>query len=698
MKGRYKLMERCPNRDYRNKTEKEKKRDKKNQLSRQFSEFFNIMLNSDYYEGTKYGKYFNGINEDGTSRIYVKDPLEKELEEIKETNGNVMKYLVGYTGIGKTTLLRNFWKVLDRDVQIDNGNLILYISFYYANLSSADPQRSIEDEIIRYIKRSIELLMKKWSNNFFSIENFWNNFFDYIELHKPILLENDEFTPMSDVFNKYLQNKKSKDYRKYKLEKLCEEKRLEYYSCMLKFVLCFIKEIRNIVFIFDDIESKEVLYHLPLVEIARHIHSCFSVIEDKISQVKTIVALRAYTFRSNLDRQSEARRENIKKDTIRKKDVVKFHDIFLKRFSEIERIEKKKDKVNNLSSYYKAKEQFFLIENNIDNNFGNLIYQLVNYNICNAMILYASIMTNVKWVSTNEREYKGRFDISSESYKLTAETVFRAIACGNEIAYVGKNNNFFPNILYVQNQETELLGLYIIKYLIYNNISDLYGEKYIEGGKLLQNIKEVFFEYSSSDILNNAWIEKIISALEYLYDRSILFRSIYDIENISETQIEREFHNSFKIYLSPRGKCLYELFEKNALLLELYRDDIYTDIKNNDKLTYDMSTYEIIKYLLEYILELFHMEQQYIRDATHCLSGFIDAFGTEFLISPLLEGIVKNIRAYYPKRDAEYEELMLDVKRIVQQMNDYSNKLFEKYSIRFTISGFLETKLKNLIV
>lgn len=691
-------MIKCPNEHYRNKTEKEKMRDKKNQLSRKFSEFFNIMLNSDYYEGTKYGKYFNGINEDGTSRIYVKDPLEIELEKLRAINGNVMKYLVGYTGIGKTTLLRNFWKVLDRDVRIDNGDLIIYISFYYANLSSSDPQRSIEDEISRYIKRSIELLMKTWSDNFFSNEDFWDKFFDYIELHKPILLENDEFTPTSSVFNKYIQNKKNKENRKHKLEKLCEEKRLEYYSCMLKYVLCFINEIHNIVFIFDDIESKEVLYHLPLVEIARHIHSCFSVIEDKISQVKTIVALRAYTFRSNLDRQSEARRENIEKDTIRKKYVVKFHEIFLKRFQEIERIEKKKEKVNNLNSYNIAKEQFFLIENHIDNNFGNLVYQLVNYNICNAMILYASIMTNVQWISTNEREYKGRFQVSSESYKLTSETVFRAIACGNEIAYVGKNNTFFPNILYVKNQETEILGLYIIKYLIYNNMSDLYGEKYIEGGKLLQNIKEVFFEHSNSDILNNTWIEKIISALEYLYDRSILFRSIYDIENISEAQIEREFHTSYKIYLSPRGKCLYGLFEKNALLLELYRDDIYTDIKNNDKLTYEMSAYEIIKYLLEYILVLFNMEQQYIRNATHCLSDFKDAFGTEFLVSPLLEGVVKNIRAYYPNRDAEYKELMLSAKDIVQQMKEYSNKLFERYNIKFTISEFLESTMKNFIV
>ena len=398
-------MSNRPNEFYRKKTEKEILKDRKNQISRRFSEFFNIMLNPDYYEGTKYGKYFYETNEDGTSRIYVHDPLEEELKNIQERKENIIKYLVGYTGIGKTTLLRNFWKVLDRDIRIENKDIVIYISFYYANLSSSDPQKSIEDEIIRYLLRACRKIMAKWPDKFLNIEEFWNNFYNYINQHKPILLENDEFTPKSDFFNFSTEI----EYKMEKLEKVCKEKRIEYYSCMLKYLLCFIDEIQNVVFIYDDIEVKDVLYHHPLVETARHIHSCFSVIEDKASQVKTIVALRAYTFRSNIDRQLEARRENIEKNTIRKKEVVSFNDIFQKRFDEIERLEKKKGKVNSLEKYYKAKDEFFIILNQIDKSFGNLIYQLVNYNICNAMIMYASIMTNVQWISQYEHEKKGGF-------------------------------------------------------------------------------------------------------------------------------------------------------------------------------------------------------------------------------------------------------------------------------------------------
>ncbi len=682
-------MNRRPNEYYRKKTEQEILKDRKNQISRRFSEFFSKMLNPDYYEGTIYGKYFYETNDDGTSRIYVKDPLEKELNDFKKSQDNAIRYLVGYTGIGKTTLLRNFWKVLNRDIHIDNKDVIIYISFYYANLSSSDPQKSIEDEVVRYMLRACRRIMDQWSDRFSNEETFWEELYNYIDMHKPTLLENDEFTPESIFFGTTSRSNISLIYKKKQLEKVCHAKRLEYYSCVLKFLLCHIDEIQNIIFIYDDIESKEVLYHLPLVEIARHIHACFSVIEDKTSMVKTIVALRAYTYRSNIDRQLEARRESIEKNTIRKKDVVNFHDIFLKRFEEIERIEEKKGKVNSLRNYNKAKEQFFQVENQIDKSFGNLIYQLVNCNICNAMILYTSIMSNVKWISQNEHEKNGKFILSADSYRLTSETVFRAIACGNEVAYLGENNVFIPNILYNQKSEIELLGLYIIKYFIRNRATDLYGEKYIVGDKIVQNIKEIFLERTSSESLNNMWIEKISYVLEYLYDKSILFRSIYDIENISETQIERKYHGTYKLYLSPRGKCLYDLFSNSALLLELYRDDLYTDLENNDKLTYDMTIYEVMKYLLDYIFDLFQKEQRYIRNAIHNLTFYQEAFGSEYLVSSLLEGVVKNIHSYYPNRDAEFGKLISHVKGIVQCMKEYSKMIEERYHVEFTISRYL---------
>ena len=157
---------------------------------------------------------------------------------------------------------------------------------------------------------------------------------------------------------------------------------------------------------------------------AQHIHSCFSLLDNKESHVKTIVSLRAYTFRSNIDRQLEARRQCIEESTILKKKSVDIHDIFSVRFREIEKIEKQRENVKNLNSYIEAKKQLSLVEDKMAKSFGNIIYKLANCNLCNAMVMYSSVLVNVEWISKNEYEKDGRFRVSAENYRLTADNVF----------------------------------------------------------------------------------------------------------------------------------------------------------------------------------------------------------------------------------------------------------------------------------
>lgn len=686
-------MYRRPNTDYNWKSDKEKRR--RNQIGRRFSEFFDIILNPDYYEGTKYGKYFSETRDDGTSRIYIKDPLEKELMEFCKSKSNVMKYLVGYTGIGKTTLLRNYWKVFDRDIKIDNESVILYISFYYAQLSADNPQQSVENEIIAYIKLAIKKIMKEKREIFLEIKDFWGDFYDYIEQNKPTILESEDLIPDSSFLDIVFFNDDKTVSKREELQKACETKRLEYYSCLFKFILNYINDIHNIIIIYDDIESKEGIFHRPLIEVARHIHSCFSTIDDKTSLVKSIIALRAYTYRSNIDRQEEARRGNLKKNTIKKANAVSLHKIFQCRFDEIQRIEKKEQKVKVLESYKEAKRQLFLVEQHIYNSFGNLIYNLVNHNLCNAMILYGSIMVNIDWIAKWEVEHDGGFKVTMDSYKLTADRIFKAIACGNELSYSYEKNEFIPNILHNYKEETELLGLYIIKYMIRNEATDLYAETYVEGDRIFKDIVTLFIDRSDSQMRIDIWQSRLLYIISYFYSSGILLRSIYDIENISEKQIRREYNGAYKLYLSPRGQALYNLLSQNALLLELYRDDIYTDLNNNDRVTSDLSTNELMMYLIDYVIYLFQCEQKYISSAISCLERYQELFGEELIVVPLLEGIVKNVRAFYPERKEEYQVLMDRIKELIKKMNHYIRVIENEQGIEFVTSNYINSVLEE---
>ena len=188
----------------------------RNQIGRKFFDIFEMLTNTNYYEGTKYAEFFDEVNEDGTSKIYVYDPLEKELDAVIYSHKNEMKYLVGLTGMGKTTLLKNYFRISDRDVKMDKHNIIIYISFYYSNLLSDSPQNSVNKEIARYFSRAIRTILFE-NQKFIKIDNiFWEDFYDFICDNKPVILETENILP-----GKFSLNESSADMPfERKIEKL----------------------------------------------------------------------------------------------------------------------------------------------------------------------------------------------------------------------------------------------------------------------------------------------------------------------------------------------------------------------------------------------------------------------------------------------------------------------------------------------
>lgn len=661
---------------------------KQNQLGRKFSSVFRILMDPGYYEGTKFAEYFNRLNENGTSKIYVYDSMEEELEKMIVFPKNQMKYLVGLSGMGKTTLLRNFFKITDRDIKIDGNKIIIYISFYNANLSMDIPQKSVEDEVVKYFSLAVKKILKENHNIIKDQKQFWKEFYDYIEKNKPTLLMNENLSP-SSFFLDDLLDEVSFERKKQQLDVMCNLKPIEYYSSFIKYILSKIKQPYHVILIYDDIEAKAGIFHRALIEVARHIHACFSAIENKERTTKTIVVLRAYTFRSYIERQSDARREILENDTMLKKNTVSLHDIFDARFEEIEEIERTKEKAKSLKSYKDAKAQLKYVEQRMDTINSDLIYNLSNYNLCTAMILYCSVLTNVNWIACEEKEKNGRFRVDAGNYQLTAENIIYAIANKNSKEYLGIKNNFVPNLLHNYQEGTELIGLYIIRYLLRKKMTYVYGERYAEGRDILSELMGLFVSKADSEARIDSWRYKILYLLEYLYDSGILFRSLYDIEDTTEKQIERKYSNAYKLYLSPKGISLYNLLSQNAVLLELYRDDIYTNLPNNDKVTSQLSTNALFEYLISYLEELFQCEKRNISNAITNLEKYQELLGNEFITVILLEGIAKNLGAYFKREGNMYDEMMNKVRKVRDDMLEYSKALEAKTGIYFTISDYL---------
>jgi hypothetical protein len=670
---------------------------KMNLIGRRFEDFFSKLMNPHYYEGTKYAEYFSEIDEDGRSKIYVYDPFEVEIDKIMKNPHDQMKYMVGLTGMGKTTLLRNYFRIVDRDVKLTNEKIIVYISFYNVNLSGDNPQKSVENEIVTYMIRTIKVLIESNKEIVANQTEFWKEFYGFIKNNKPTLLENESLTPDSDFITDIL-GEVSDDRLMKQLKMLCDSKPIEYYSSFIKFLLRKIPEIKQIVMIYDDIEAKASVFHRPLVEVARHVHACFGAVDERAISVKTIVSMRAYTFRANIGRESEARREHLEHDALLKTETVNLHNIFEARFRYIEERENKNN-VADSKSTIQAKKVLEYVEQQLDNMGGKIIYKLSNNNLCDAMLLYCHVLTNVEWVACDEIENKGSFIIGEKNYKLTKDNILRAIANGNSKVYFGENNKYVPNLLFNQLEGSELIGLYIIRYLKKLGISRVYGIKYAEGKEIYRDISSLFIRNNDSEARKDAWRYRILNVIEYFYYSGILFRSLCDIEDIPDKQVERKYSNEYKLYLAPRGECLYGMLSDNAVLLELYRDDIYVDLPGNDIVTDNMSsTAEVFDYLIKYVAFLFECEKRNIANASDNLNRYQELIGDEFITALLLQGIVKNIIVYFKKQgeDSFYNELMENARTIINNMIEYSQKIEEVYKVIFKVPDDLKKLISNV--
>ena len=456
---------------------------------------------------------------------------------------------------------------------------------------------------------------------------------------------------------------------------------------LLKYSIKLLNSEYKIILIYDDIESKEEKYHKAVVEIARHIHYCLSAIEGRFLIVKTLIALRAYTFRCNIGRQLEARREYLEKDVILKKDTANLLDIFKKRFEAIESIEKA-EKTN---SYLLAKKQLFYVAESIEKIGEKLIFNLSNYNLCDSMLMFCKTLTNLEWIAYNEKEVKGAFRIDSINYRVTTETIINAIASITNNQFE-ESSKYIPNLLYNEKDGTELVSLYIIRFLIQKNIDQVYGDSYINGSNIIAQIRSIFVKNADSDARTEFWTSKIRNVLEYLYNSGVLFRSLYDIETADDSLLERKYNDDYKIYLSPRGKCLYSMLSKNAVLLKLYIQDIH---KENSIINHN--TTEAFYGILDYLKQLFINERKTIGNLIPDIDLYQEKIGTEFVTSTLLQGVYNNILVYYKNKsnDPDYKHLIEQTHNIYNSMREYSDSIFKKYNVQFIISPFLAKKFDN---
>lgn len=678
-----------------------------NNLFARFKKALSILLSVEYYEGSEYGMYYNKCREDGRSQIYVDQPdLEKKLkDEFIDIESDIVKFLVGPTGTGKTTLMRNVFHVFGRDVAVTDNNLVIYVSFYSMVSYSGDAEDAtvyIRDALIGAINEAISCLNKKdYIDRLASYDDaYYNDFYNFVKSNNKHLIET---VPSTSDNAKQIRDGNG---QKFVLDWIAQNKPIDYYMCQLKYELYLYKKhtnsmFNNIILIFDDLESLASKYTNDIVEYAYHCKKCLQANFNRSYHFKVLVTMRNYTYRIGQNRKKEAFREISWEDVIKKDTAPTLSEILDKRVAYVMNLDEVINSVDDKKAFQQAGDSLKIILLRMYGQYDNMLLSLNHNNIFKSMTLIFRILTNKTHMGkyeTDRREQNGVFEVSAKDYRVENRSnnsripgndeVFYALAYGEEKLYFDSEDYYLTNIMHYKNtkgENTELLGIYIIQYFIHKGIS-MEDEDYdgFESLLCINVIEEIMSLYSfSTKVIADSIYRGLDIMMKHLYRGGVLLQSI--IEPIAEEDDEvthRIYKPEMKVFLSLRGSQLYNMLSYNALLFTTYRDDIVTDIEGNNIPTLEMSMSARIHYCLTYIEYLASKEIELFRSVSS-YKNYKDVLGSELVVVLLMKGMKETIKTYFKDVNLEQQEIIRQYRTIQEKINDFLDSIYDEEQIDF---------------
>lgn len=168
-----------------------------------------------------------------------------------------------------------------------------------------------------------------------------------------------------------------------------------------------------------------------------------------------------------------------------------------------------------------------------------------------------------------------------------------------------------------------------------------------------------------------------------LYDRLLLRgrdSSTKDVESINVSNI----YELNQIYLPQITLDLWNLFETNSILLQMYLDDIFLPeyLSRNKLFTYDLYKFE---YCFDCLLYLIEQEKQIVVEANDygTIKEYISYFSNESVCEQIYKGLENSIGAYFDEFEDNYErqKLYSDISLKMEMCKNEIKRLEKLFSV-----------------
>lgn len=224
-----------------------------------------------------------GVARSEPKEWYVPNPqLERELNGWATAGAEANVAVVGRTGTGKSTYLRFVFGTLQKPHMRDDGLLVIP---FYLNGSN---NRPVVDVVLATLKSAVEVLRRIDGPQITD-----KTLAEFIDTHKPQLLEYDDDLPDDAPLTTKLKSLKRKEpyaYHAERLKFLCQGREL----------------VRSVVIVVDDLESSSFPAVRTLLQNVLKLETCLRNLgnEERTFSTRVMVACRPSTYRMFLRDES----------------------------------------------------------------------------------------------------------------------------------------------------------------------------------------------------------------------------------------------------------------------------------------------------------------------------------------------------------------------------------------------------------
>lgn len=560
--------------------------------------------------------------------------IEVRLENILNSEHDSLHYLIGRTGIGKSTVLRKCTKAIRNPVSLDKT---LIVPFNFDN-------REINSEDIKLYFAAIWVSNGDYIKEELNLDYDEAKFIDFIKSHSKDVLYTGTIDPNKTDFEK--------------LERLREKKpytfSLEYFKYFF-----YQSSYDRVLLVIDDIESADHQDQVSLINTLFRAYNCIKNNKKKNKSVNVIISIRPNTYK--LIRNSKIIKSHVVSTSIRIENPVAIVDIFKKRFYEVLH-RSDYSHIKDKEEWKRTLEVLLHLCDSISDRYSNRFIALFNYNIRRTLIEFNQIIINRKWFQ-RARIPNPSFKIDELDYAISEAAVYRVLGLRNS-DYYPFEGTCIPNLLHNRQEPShDLVLIYIIKYLLTLNNANTELDKYVLKSRLINDFVALFPYDKMCDVVEDC--------LQYGLENK-LFDFEHDIDNYEK---DADF-----LFLTPRAKELYMMVGEKNLSLQLFRDDTYQDFSSSerrDSLTIFLKGKLLFQEMLQMSCEIYDWEKVIVESfiLNETTERAIDCFGGELFSEHLLQGTRNSINAYFQDATKDVSAINDTLYDLNIRVRNLSNKL-----------------------